>query len=172
MQKRSTLWKNLKKKSNPRKTWEFLHSLIPSTTSNSNNNLPSLIIVDNCKITDKQKILNEFNEFFSTIGEKLAENFDSNGSGFVHFLHNKVKSSINFDPPRINEVINLINSLNLSKAVGHDNIAPYFFHVASNILAPALCNFFDNAIQFGVFLRNCKIAKIIFLFKAGKKRSK
>ena len=120
-----------KNKSNPRKTWEFLRSLIPSTTSNSNNNLPSQIIVNNCKITDKQKILNEFfNEFFSTIGEKLAENFDSNDSGFAHFLRYKVKSSIYFDPPRINEVINLINSLNLSKAVGHDNIAPYFLRVA------------------------------------------
>ena len=143
--------------------------MIPSTTSNSNNNLPSQIIVNNCKITDKQKILNEFNEFFSTIGEKLAENFDSNDCGFAHFLRNEVKSSIYFDPPRINEVINLINSLNLSKAVGHDNIAPYFLRVASNILAPALCYFFDNAIQFGVFPPNCKIAKIIPLFKAGKK---
>ena len=67
----------------------------------------------------------------------MAENFDSNDSRFAHFLRNKVKSSIYFDPPRINEVINLINSLNLSKAVGHDNIAPYFLRVASNILAPA-----------------------------------
>ena len=99
----------------------------------------------------------------------MAENFDSRDSGFAHFSRNKVKSSISFDPPRINEVINLINSLNLRKAVGHDNIAPYFLRVASNILAPALCYFFDNAIKLGVFPRNCKIAKIIPLFKAGKK---
>ena len=158
-----------KNQSNPRKTWEFLRSFIPSTTSNSNNNLPSQILVNNCKITDKQKILNEFNEFFSTIGEKLVENFDSNNSGFAPFIRNKVKSSMYFDPPRINGVLNLINSLNSSKAVGHDNIAPYFLRVASNISALALCYFFDNAIQFGVFPRNCKIAKINPLFKVGKK---
>ena len=158
-----------KKKFNPRKTWEFLRSLIPTPTSNSNYNLPSQIIVNSCKITDKQKFVNEFNEFFSTIKEKLAENFDSNDSGFAHFLRNKVKSSIYFDPPRINEVINLINSLNLSKAVGHDNIAPNFLRVVSNILDPPLCYFLDNAMKFGVFPRNCKIAKIILLFKAGKK---
>ena len=68
----------------------------------------------------------------------MTENFDSNDSGFAHFLRNKVKSSIYFDPPRINEVTNLINYVNLSKAVGHDNIATYFLLVASNILAPAL----------------------------------
>ena len=99
-----------KNKCKPRKMWEILRSLIPSATSNSNNNLPSQIIVNNCKITDKQKILNEFNEFFSTTVEKSAENFDSNDSGFAHFLRNKVKSSIYFDPSRINKVINLINS--------------------------------------------------------------
>ena len=66
-------------------------------------------------------------------------------------------------------MINLIYSLNLSKAVGHDNIASYFLRVASKILVPALCYFFDNAIKFGVFPRNCKIAKIIPLFKARKK---
>ena len=56
--------------------------------------------------------------------------FDSNDSGFANFLRHKVKSSVYFDPPRINEVTNLINSLNLSKAVGHDNIAPYFLRFA------------------------------------------
>ena len=171
MQRRSTLRKNWKKnKSNPRKTWEFFRLLIRTTTFNSNNNLPSQIIVNNCKITDKQKILNEFNEFFSTIGEKLAENFDSNDNGFAHFLRKKVKSSIYFDYPRINEVISLINSLNLSKAVGHDNITPYFLRAASNILTPALGYFFDNAVKFGVFSQNRKTAKIIHIFKAGKKK--
>ena len=63
-------------------------------TSNSNNNLPSQIIVNNCEITDKQKIFNEFNEFFSMIGEILAENFDSNDSGFALFLRNKVKQGL------------------------------------------------------------------------------
>ena len=41
-----------KNKCNLRKTWEILRSLIPSTTSNSNNNLTWQIIVNNCKITD------------------------------------------------------------------------------------------------------------------------
>ena len=42
------------------------------------------------------------------------------------------------EPPRVNEVINIINSLNLNKSVGHDNISPYFLRVASDTLAPAL----------------------------------
>ena len=64
------------------------------------------------------------------------------------------------EPPRVNEVINLINSLNLRKLVGHDNISPYFLQVASNILAPALCYFIENAFRLGIFPKSCKIAKI------------
>jgi len=45
------------------------------------------------------------------------------------------------EPPRQAEVINLINSLNLHKAVGHDNISPHYF------LAPALCYLFDHALN-------------------------
>ena len=71
------------------------------------------------------------------------------------------------EPPRVNEVINLINLLNLCKSVGHDNISPYFLQVASNILAPALCYFIENAFHLGIFPKSCKIAKITPLFKSG-----
>ena len=39
------------------------------------------------------------------------------------------------EPPRVNEVpvINLINSLNLNKALGHDNMSPYFLLIASTL---------------------------------------
>ena len=77
-------------------------------------------------------------------------------------------SSIFMEPPRINEVLNLINSLSLHKSVGHDNISPYFLKVASNIIAPALCYFFDNAFLLGIFPQSCKIAKVVPLFKLGR----
>ena len=74
-------------------------------------------------------------------------------------------SSIFMEPPRINKVFNLINSLNLNKSVGHDNIPPYFLKVASNVIA--LCYFFDNAFLLGIFPQSCKIAKVVPLFKLG-----
>jgi len=72
------------------------------------------------------------------------------------------------EPPRQAEVINLNNSFNLQKAVGHDNIFPYYLGIASTILAPALCYLFDYAFKLGIFPYCCKIAKISSLFKAGK----
>jgi len=72
------------------------------------------------------------------------------------------------EPPRINEVTNLIYSLNLRKSVGHDNISPYYLRIASIILSPVLCYFIDNAFRLGVFPRSCKIAKITSLYKSEK----
>ena len=63
-----------------------------------------------------------------------------------------------------NEVKNLSNSLNLCKSVGHDNIS-YFLRIGSDILAPVLCYFIDNAFRLGIFLQSCKKAKLILLFK-------
>ena len=57
----------------------------------------------------------------------------------------------------------------MHKSTGHDNISPYYLRVASSVLSPALCYFFDNAFRLGIFPRNCKIAKIVPLFKSGTK---
>ena len=70
------------------------------------------------------------------------------------------------EPPRVNKVINLINSLNLHKSMGRDNILPYFLRVTFNILAPALCYFIENAFLLDIFLKGCKIAKVTALFKS------
>ena len=72
------------------------------------------------------------------------------------------------EPSRVNEVINLINSLNLNKALGHDNMSPYFLRIASSTLAPAFCFFIDTAFHLEIFPRSLKITKITPLFKSGK----
>ena len=121
------------------------------------------------EITEKQSILEEFSKYFSNIGENLADKFKSdNPETYKLYLRNKVKSSIFMEPPRVNEVKNLMNSLNLRKSVGHDNISSYYLRIASDILSPVLCYFIDNAFRLGIFPQNCKKAKIIPLYKTGK----
>ena len=65
------------------------------------------------KITNQQQILEEFNNFFSKIGKKLARKFDTNDEElFKRFLSSRVAPSIFLEPPRVNEAIVAINSLN------------------------------------------------------------
>ena len=157
-----------KNKSNSRKTWELLRTILPGKSPKSSN-LPTSIRVNEKEITEKQSILEEFNKYFSNIGENLADKFKSdNPETYKLYLRNKVKSSIFMEPPRTNRVKNLMNFLNLRKSVGHDNISSYYLRIASDILSPVLCYFIDNAFRLGIFPQNCKKAKIIPLYKTGK----
>ena len=159
-----------KNKRNPRKTWELLRSLLPGKSS-KHAKLPQNISLNGSKITDQQTILEKFNEFFSTIGENLVNDLNSrdDNNAYKQFIRNKIKSSIFLEPPRVNEVMIVINSLNFHKSHGHDDtsIPPFLLQVASSILAPVLCYFIDNAFQFGIFPQSFKIAKIIPIYKAG-----
>ena len=57
------------------------------------------------------------------------------------FLNDKVKNTIFLEPPRVNEILNIINSLK-SKKCCEDNVIPsYFLKVAGDILAPYLSYF-------------------------------
>ena len=92
----------------------------------------------------------------------MAKNFDSTSNEtYRQFLSNSVRSSIYKQPPRVNDVLNMINSLNLNKYVDHNTLSPYFLRVAFIILAPALCYFIDNAFSI----------KYVSLFKSGNTQS-
>ena len=79
-----------KNKTNQRKTWELLRILLPGN-SKKRNILPTTINVDNVTVTDQQRSLDEFNQFFSKVGENLASEFSTNDeAAFELFLQNRV----------------------------------------------------------------------------------
>ena len=125
-------------KNNSRKTWELLRTLLPGKSS-IDSSLPQNITVQGNKITNQQQILEEFNNFFSKISEKLASEFGTNDEElFKRFLSSRVAPSIFLESPRVNEVIVPINSLNCYTSFGHDDIPPFFLRTACCVLAPTL----------------------------------
>jgi len=161
MQKQNTLQRNLTK-------IKAIRKRLPKNKSKASS-IPDNVNVNGNKITDQRLILEEFNTFFSQVGQNLVKEFSLlNYEDYKIFVNNKVKSLMFMEPPRINEVKNLIYSPNLRKSVGHDNTLPYYLRIASTILSPVLCYFIDNAFRLGVFPRSCKIAKIAPLYISGK----
>ena len=89
--------------------------------------LPQNISLNRSKITDQQTNLDKFNEFFSTIGKNLSNDLNSSDdNAYKRFLCNRIKSSIFLEPPRVIEVIFVINLLNSHKSHGHDHMPPFF----------------------------------------------
>ena len=86
---------------------------------------------------------------------------------FRNYLSNRVSSSIFLDSPSLSEIVKSIQSLNMNKVLGHDNISPLFLKTARDIVASFLQVFIEFSFKNGIFPDNCKTAKIFPLHKKG-----
>ena len=110
----------------PRKTWETIRSMLHSKSSSSSS-LPTSLKLNGSTIQDQTLISNYFNNFFCSIGENLSNSAASQENyEFRDYLSNRVSSSIFLDSPSLSEIVKSIQSLNMNKALGHDNILHYF----------------------------------------------
>ena len=143
----TTTTKLLNIKTIRKKTWDVLHSLLPSKTkSNTENSLT----VKNSTINDINEIAEEFNYRFATIGKSLASLIKNKDKSPIFYLKNPWTNSIYLQPTLTHEVMALINLLNLNKANGHDDIDPFFLKIVSIIAFP-LSLFFNHSISLGIF---------------------
>ena len=88
---------------------------------------------------------------------------------FKIYLKKRTASSFFLEPPTVNEIVELICSFNVNKAVGHDNIPPFFLKTAPFVIANYLCVFVKFSFENGIFPDACKIAKIVAIHKNGNK---
>ena len=62
--------------------------------------------------------------------------------------------------------MNLINSLQINKASGFNDISPYFLKIGADILAYPVTDLYNYYISFGIFPQQLKIAKVIPIYKS------
>ena len=75
-------------------------------------------------------IANQFNNYFCGVELNLADSiFCTTGKQPNNFLEKKISDFVNLEPLTNNEIFNQSTSLK-NKAVGHDNIQPFFIKVA------------------------------------------
>ena len=85
-------------------------------------------------------------------------------------MKNSVSQTIVLKPISLFEIHNVINSLNLHKACGHDNISSYFLRFSNKVLAPVLSYYFSCVFELGVFPQILKTAKVVPIYKSGNKK--
>ena len=85
------------------------------------------------------------------------------------FLNDKVKNTNFLEPPRVNEILNIINLLKSKKYYDDNVILSYFIKVAGDLLAPYLSYFFSLCFYFKIFPDFLKIASVIPIHKTDSK---
>ena len=118
----------------------------------------------NCCI-DKNEIVNEFNKYFTNIGQNLNAKLNQTVHDPTHYINN---NPANFfcTPTCPTEIINIVHSNNSKKSGGYDNVDPNIIQHVIPQIANQLAHIFNNSFTMGIVPRKLKIAKVIPLYKS------
>ena len=104
-----------------KRTWRILKSVM--NKYNTKPTLPKYFIHDNDKLTNKEDIAQQFNNFFSTIGETVSNNVPDTDVPFTDFLPPNHNRSMFLTPVTNEEILTTTSKLKAKTSCGHDNIS-------------------------------------------------
>ena len=118
------------------------------------------------KTTD---LANAFNEHFSSIGPKLANEIPSAANGDNSCLDylNITDQRFCFTRTNSSQVFSLLNKLSKSKATGLDKISARRIRECADLICISICKIFNCSLTTGIFPGDWKCAKVTPLFKKG-----
>lgn len=127
--------------------------------------IKSIITNNNEQINESIKIANNFNEYFISVGEKLAGNISRN----LDYVEKKslCDHSIFLYPATENELIEIISQLKNKKAPGIENIKAETLKLISNYITKPLTYVVNKSLEQGYFPTALKTAVVTPIHKSG-----
>jgi len=153
----------------PKKTWNILNETIKKTKKSS---CISSILTTDGPTDDPQTIANEFNNFYSSIATKIANQINPTGQISpseepVPELNEGKKFNMSKIPLQQAEVIYALNSLISKHSKDPDDLSMYFIKKIFPVIEVPLMYIFRKSIATGKVPEKLKIAKISPIFKSG-----
>ena len=150
-------------KKNLKNLWDIAGSIINPKKSKKRNFIKQLII-DKKRLTKDQDIADGINNFFSTIGNKLAEEITVT-KDFRDYLGKPNEQSIEATPTTLAEITKIINNLQGKKAGGDDGIRPLFLKLGVDYVSRPILHIVNLSIKHCKVPDKLKIAKVIPVHK-------
>ena len=150
---------------NLKNTWKVLKQVVNKRGKSSS--IDKLNIKET-EIVDKQKISEEMNNYFASIGINLGRNIPDGTTNPIDFVK-KSNSTFKFKRIVTTQVHNLIMKSVNGKATGIDLVPNHLLKVASPVISPHLSEIFNQCIEYGIFPDDLKIGKVVPTFKSGKR---
>ena len=117
-------------------------------------------------ITDGEKMANQFNEYFVSVGTNMAKNIPN----IPNIIHSPRKSqTIVFTDTNSNEVEDILNDLSPKKCIINADSPTKYLKIAAPVIAPILAIIFNNCLKNGIYPDALKIAQVIPIHKDGAK---
>ena len=125
-----------------------------------------LLLINNKLISDFKVKANHFNHFFAS--QCIPSNNNSKRPENQTYVTNTKLSSVKFEDT---EIINIIRSLNVSKAYGHDDISIRMLQICDSAIVKPLSIIFNNCITQSIFPDIWKKSNICPIHKKGDKQA-
>ena len=120
-------------------------------------------------ITDPTEISNSFNDYFTSVAEKILNKRKYIGNKlFSDFLKNRMANNFTFEPCTKEEIKSIILSLKTSKSYGPNSI-PVFIQLLADTISSHLEAIFNLSFNTGKHPHILKLAKTIAIYKKGSK---
>ena len=142
----------------PRKTWQIIHELTSRKTVNLSI---TEINLNGTFISESSDLSNAFNDHFSSIGPKLANDIPlSNNNDHCHRKYVKgINNRFEFRPTDSGQVLKLLNKLNKSWS-GLDKQSSRLIRECADLISPYISIIFNCCLTTGTFPDDWKLAKV------------
>ena len=160
-----------KSRKDPKNTWKLINEVI-SDDHSKKREMIKLKNDDNVLISDGRTIANEFNDYFTNIGEDLASRINETSQPDILNFQYSISSDLKFEHTNVNEISKIISNLKNTSSTGIDNISTKTLKEINNIISPLLTILINECLDSGVFPDSLKNSKIIPIFKGGDKYNK
>ena len=150
---------------NSRKIWQGIREII--NLNKNYNFVPNYIVSGTNSYSDPKSIANCFNDFFTSIGNKIQKSVYSNHVNFSNYLTNPSVNSFFANPTTPVEIIDLISSFKKNKATGPNSIPNKILHLVSDKISYPISNLINLSFGMGKFPTSIKQAKITPVHKKG-----
>lgn len=159
--------KDLKGKAANKNLWKFVNDYARNDKVDKQGNFE--LSVNGKVIKDDTDIANNFNKFFSTIGQKLGSSL----STLTHEADTETETesvkSIFLNPTTPKEILEIINRMDSKKAGGIDGFTTKILQLIANEISGPLAHIINISIQKGICPNHFKKAEIIPIYKKGDK---
>ena len=153
-------------KQDPKAAWKTINTILGKQNQRTKVNELNL---HDTKLSSPDEISEGFNTFFSNIGPNLAEEISTPECHFKDFLDKSNSEFAAFQSVTVSHVCLSLRELSGNKASGRDKISSKIIKIAAPVISDSLTYIFNQAISLCTFPHEWKIARVIPLFKNGKR---
>ena len=148
---------------NLKKSWNILKQIMNKCKKSKSC---SKFKINGIATTDKNKIANGFNIFFTNVGPNLAKNIPSDSRCASIYMENRILESMVIEPVAQEEVKQIIKNLK-DGGSGWDSICSKVVKNTYNSFIVPLTHIMNLSLVSGVFPSELKIARVVPIFKSG-----